>query len=81
VAFVMLVQGASGVAKDLSKMSSKSAVKLLAPTEGDGLVPLGRGADRVEERGEGGRVPAGRGASGDGRGSQWQCWAWQPFWP
>jgi hypothetical protein len=25
------------VAKDLSKMSSKSAVKLLAPTEGDGL--------------------------------------------
>jgi len=37
VAFVMLVQGASGVAKDLSKMSSKSAVKLLAPTTGDGL--------------------------------------------
>ncbi len=37
VAFVMLVQGASGVAKDLSKMASKSAVKLLAPTEGDGL--------------------------------------------
>jgi len=37
VAFVMLVQGASGVAKDLAKMSSKSAVKLLAPTEGGGL--------------------------------------------
>jgi hypothetical protein len=37
VAFVMLVQGASGVAKDLSKMSAKSAVKLLAPGEGDGL--------------------------------------------
>lgn len=33
VAFVMVVQGASGVAKDLAKMSSKSAVKLLAPTE------------------------------------------------
>ncbi|MDA0219888.1 MAG: organoarsenical effux MFS transporter ArsJ [Proteobacteria bacterium] len=32
VAFVMVVQGASGVAKDLAKMSSKSAVKLLAPT-------------------------------------------------
>ncbi len=31
VVFVMLVQGASGVAKDLAKMSSKSAVKLLAP--------------------------------------------------
>ncbi|ROU04349.1 organoarsenical effux MFS transporter ArsJ [Histidinibacterium lentulum] len=37
VAFVMVVQGASGVAKDLSKMSSKSAVKILAPAEGGGL--------------------------------------------
>ncbi|HBS50850.1 MAG TPA: MFS transporter [Rhodobacteraceae bacterium] len=37
VVYVMLVQGASGVAKDLAKMSSKSAVKLLAPREGDGL--------------------------------------------
>jgi len=37
VPFVMVVQGLSGVAKDLSKMSSKSAVKLLAPTEGGGL--------------------------------------------
>jgi len=37
VAFVMLVQGASGVAKDLAKMSSKSAVKLLAPETEGGL--------------------------------------------
>jgi len=37
VAFVMAVKGVSGVAKDLAKMSSKSAVKLLAPTEGGGL--------------------------------------------
>jgi MFS family permease len=37
VAFVMAVQGVSGVAKDLSKMSSKSAVKLLAPKEDGGL--------------------------------------------
>ncbi|SFQ96652.1 hypothetical protein SAMN04515673_101365 [Poseidonocella sedimentorum] len=37
VAFVMCVQGASGVAKDLAKMSSKSAVKLLAPKEKGGL--------------------------------------------
>ncbi|SFI25842.1 organoarsenical effux MFS transporter ArsJ [Jannaschia pohangensis] len=36
VAFVMLVQGASGVAKDLAKTASKSAVKLLAPP-GQGL--------------------------------------------
>lgn len=33
VIFVMAVQGAAGVAKDLTKMSSKSAVKLLAPQE------------------------------------------------
>ena len=31
VVFVMCVQGLSGVAKDLAKMSTKSAVKLLAP--------------------------------------------------
>ena len=37
VIFVMAVQGASGVAKDLAKMSSKSAVKLLAP-EGEGAL-------------------------------------------
>ncbi len=37
VVFVMLVQGASGVAKDLAKMSSKSAVKLLAP-KGEGAL-------------------------------------------
>jgi MFS family permease len=37
VAFVMAVQGVSGVAKDLAKMSSKSAVKLLAPTADGGL--------------------------------------------
>lgn len=37
VAFVMAVQGMSGVAKDLAKMSAKSAVKLLAPTEDGGL--------------------------------------------
>lgn len=37
VAFVMAVQGVSGAAKDLAKMSSKSAVKLLAPTTEGGL--------------------------------------------
>ncbi len=37
VVFVMAVQGASGVAKDLAKMSSKSAVKVLAPEEGGSL--------------------------------------------
>jgi hypothetical protein len=37
VIFVMAVQGLSGVAKDLAKMSSKSAVKVLAP-KGDGAL-------------------------------------------
>ena len=37
VIFIMAVQGVSGVAKDLAKMSSKSAVKLLAPS-GDGAL-------------------------------------------
>lgn len=37
VAFVMAVQGVSGVAKDLAKMASKSAVKVLAPA-GDGTL-------------------------------------------
>jgi len=38
VAFVMVVQGVSGVAKDLAKMSSKSAVKVLAPPEEKGAL-------------------------------------------
>ena len=37
VAYVMLAQGLSGVAKDLSKMSAKSVVKLLAPKSEGGL--------------------------------------------
>lgn len=37
VVFVVLVQGVSGVAKDLAKMSAKSAVKVLAPS-GDGAL-------------------------------------------
>ncbi len=37
VGYVMAVQGLSGVAKDLAKMSSKSAVKLLAPQSQSGL--------------------------------------------
>lgn len=37
VVFVMAVQGVSGVAKDLAKMSAKSAVGLLAPATGGAL--------------------------------------------
>lgn len=38
VGFVMAVQGVSGVAKDLSKMSAKSAVKILAPADRQGAL-------------------------------------------
>lgn len=38
VAFVMAAQGLSGIAKDLSKMSAKSAVRLLAPAEEQGAL-------------------------------------------
>src|SRR5210317_363939 len=37
VTFVMLIQGLSGVAKDLTKMSAKSAVKFLVPDQNSGL--------------------------------------------
>lgn len=37
VVFVMVIQGLSGVAKDLAKMSSKSAVKVLAPDQDGAL--------------------------------------------
>ncbi len=37
VVFVMTVQGLSGVAKDLTKMSAKSAIKQLAPDQNQGL--------------------------------------------
>jgi MFS family permease len=38
VVFVMVVQGLSGIAKDLAKMSSKSAVKVLAPANEKGAL-------------------------------------------
>lgn len=38
VIFVMVVQGVSGVAKDLAKMSAKSAVKVLAPADERGTL-------------------------------------------
>ncbi|UUX52007.1 organoarsenical effux MFS transporter ArsJ [Nisaea acidiphila] len=38
VGYVMVAQALSGIAKDLTKMSSKSAVKLVVASEGDGLL-------------------------------------------
>ena len=62
IPYVMTSQAFSGIAKDLTKMSSKSAVKLVVP-EGDQAlaVPLGRGPDRLEERAQGRRLLPRRG--------------------
>ncbi|TMP27866.1 MFS transporter [Pseudoalteromonas rubra] len=38
VAYVMVAQALSGIAKDLNKMSAKSAIKLLVPKEQDGAL-------------------------------------------
>lgn len=38
VAYVMGLQALSGIAKDLTKMSSKSAIKVLLPQDADGLL-------------------------------------------
>ncbi|HEY5672926.1 MAG TPA: organoarsenical effux MFS transporter ArsJ [Malonomonas sp.] len=38
VAYVMGLQALSGIAKDLTKMSSKSAIKVLIPTAADGIL-------------------------------------------
>ncbi|RZM80013.1 MFS transporter [Pseudoalteromonas rubra] len=38
VAYVMVAQALSGIAKDLNKMSAKSAIKLLVPKEQDGVL-------------------------------------------
>ena len=71
VGFVMAVQGLCGVAKDLDRMSSNSAVKLTAPEDDGGLV---RRADRIQERGpwpgifRGGGAAGASGVSGGGPG-------------
>lgn len=38
VAYVMVAQALSGIAKDLNKMSAKSAIKLLVPKDQDGVL-------------------------------------------
>jgi MFS family permease len=38
VAWVILAQGISGIAKDFTKMSSKSAIKVLVPADADGTL-------------------------------------------
>ena len=57
VAYVMVAQALSGIAKDLTKMSSKSAVKLLVPEDAPvDALQVGRDPDRLEERAQGRRL-------------------------
>ncbi len=80
VAFVMAVQGVSGVAKDLAKMSSKSAVKLLAPHMTAAFSAGSRCSRGPRTRS---RVSA---SSSARRSSRWQAspppsGQWPPCWP
>lgn len=58
VPWVMAAQALSGIAKDLNKMSAKSAVKVLVPKDSPSAgcpLPLGSDPHRFQERAEGGR--------------------------
>ena len=70
----MAAQALSGIAKDLTKMSSKSAVKLVVP---DGrvrrAVPVGRDPDRLEERAQGRRLLPRRPAADASSASSRRC--------
>ena len=75
VAWVVAAQGIAGVAKDLTKTASKSAIKATSQG-GAGSVPVGRVVHRLEERHEGRRffvggfllqVAGSAGALADGR--------------
>ena len=57
VPYVMAAQAMSGIAKDLTKMSSKSAVKLVVPADVDGrALQVGRDPHRLQERAQGRRA-------------------------
>ena len=57
VPYVMATQALSGIAKDLTKMSSKSAMKLVcADRRSRRALQLGRGAHGLQERAQGRRV-------------------------
>ena len=63
VAYVMAAQALSGIAKDLTKMSAKSAIKVVVPDDTEGtLVQVGLASDRFKECFEGCRVLCGRSA-------------------
>ena len=56
VAWVVIAQGIAGVAKDLTKTASKSAIKATVSRGQRAIVPMGRMVHRLEKRDEGRRV-------------------------
>ena len=85
VAWVVVAQGIAGVAKDLTKTASKSAIKATSTQDMGPVVPLGRVVHRIEERHQGRRLfhrrlPAAGGrlpsrAVADGRRCWRSCWS------
>ena len=53
VAYVMVAQALSGIAKDLTKMSAKSSVKAGRGRARGGAFQMGRNLHRLEERAKG----------------------------
>ena len=76
VAWVVAAQGISGVAKDLTKTASKSAIKATSEGGAGPAVPLGRLVHRLQERDEGRRLLRRRPAAGNPRLPAGACGSW-----
>ena len=88
VVYVMGAQAISGIAKDLNKMSAKSAIQHRGarnprrPPQGRAaLVPVGGGAHRLQERSQGRGFLSGGRAAHHLLGSPLPSWPWRPAWP
>ncbi len=78
VPYVMVSQALSGVAKDLNKMSSKSAVKLVvAARRPVRALSLGRDPHGIKERAEGSRLLPRRPAAHGRSAFRPRCWRWR----
>ncbi len=69
VVWVVIAQGIAGVAKDVTKTASKSAIKATVGRRQRAVVPLGGVVHRLEERHEGHRLLCRRAVAGGCRAS------------